>query len=115
MFDMFGQIAGLMKNAHQLQSRSKELKDRLRALLVEAESHDGVVVVVVSGDQKIQSMTLRDHGYGPEELAALISSTVNLALAQARERAASEVADLAKDLGIPGLQQTLNRFGFGTD
>ncbi|WP_437205177.1 YbaB/EbfC family nucleoid-associated protein [Planctomicrobium sp. SH664] len=114
MFQGLSNLAGLMKNAQQMQARAQELKQRLGEVQVSASVGGGMVRVEATGDQKITSIHVDPSLLDDREmLEDLLLSGVNQALEQAREAAATEMSKLAEGLGIPGIEDALSRFGFG--
>jgi len=114
MFEMFSMMTGLMKNAHLIPERAKELKQRLRESRVEATSERGLVQVVVSGELQVVSLTISPDATLPvSQIEQLVTSTVNQALAEARAKAAQEMATFADGLGVPGLSQVMSKLGLG--
>ncbi|HWL09661.1 MAG TPA: YbaB/EbfC family nucleoid-associated protein [Planctomicrobium sp.] len=114
MFDMLSNLAGLMKNAHLIQGRMKELKERLKEMRVEAASEQGLVRVIVTGELTVFSITISPEiSSDTPRVEALLEETLNRALIDARERAAREMAALTDGLGVPGLSQLVSKIGIG--
>ncbi len=114
MFEMFSNVAGLMKNAHLLQSRAQEFKQKLAEARVEAVSQGNLVRVVASGELKLVSITIDPQISSDVRLVEqLVLEASNTALGEARKIAAQEMAALTDGLGVPGLSQVMSRFGIG--
>lgn len=112
MFEALSAVTAIMKNAHLIQDRIKELKQRLQAMRVEAKSACQQVHVVVSGELKVISLKIAPEATNPvQSLEHLVTETVNTALVQARAKAAEELAKMGDGLGIPGLPQILKQIG----
>ncbi len=112
MFDQFkamGAVAGLMKNKERLQEAGEELKERLAAIRAEGEAGGGAVRTVASGDFKIVDVTVSAAAMAASDessvamLESLIAEAANEALYRARALAQAEVAQMANELGLPGM------------
>ncbi|SFH71268.1 YbaB/EbfC family nucleoid-associated protein [Planctomicrobium piriforme] len=117
MFEALSNLAGLMKNAQQIQGRAQDMQQRLGEMRVEAASDDGTVRVVVTGELQLASLNIAPEALSnPRQLEEQIVATVNQAMTTAKEAAAQEMASLADGLGMPGmpgLQQAMAKFGPG--
>lgn len=116
MFKGLSNLAGLMRQAREIQGRAAEMKERLADLRVEGSAGGGMVVVEASGDQQIQRCRIEASlltGGDQELLEDLVVLAVNQALDKAREAAAAEVQQLAGGLDLPDLNQALSSFGLG--
>ncbi|WP_437192570.1 YbaB/EbfC family nucleoid-associated protein [Planctomicrobium sp. SH527] len=103
-----------MKNLPLLQAKAQEMKSRLTDMRIEATSDCRLVTVVVSGELKVVSLSVSPHlATETLRMEILVRETTNVALVQAREAAAKEVAALAEGLGVPGLPQVMSKFGVG--
>lgn len=114
MFKGLSNLASLMANAGELQNKAAEMKQRIAAIRVEADSGGGMVRVTATGEFKIVSVTIEEtllQASDREMLEDLVQAATNQALELAREAASSEMAALAGGLGIPGLDEALSRFG----
>jgi DNA-binding YbaB/EbfC family protein len=116
MFQGLSNFANLMKQAREIQGRAAEMKERLARLRVEGSAGGGLVVVEVSGDQRLLACRIDPDliASGDRELLEdLIVSAVNQALDQAREATAAEVQELAGGLQLPGLADAFSNLGLG--
>ena len=116
MFKGLSNIAGLMKQARDIQSRAAEMKDRLSQLRVEGTAGGGMVVAEVSGDQRLLACRIEPSllASGDRELIEdLVTAAVNQALDRSREAAAEEMQRLAGGFDLPGLKETLSQMGLG--
>ena len=107
-------LASLMANAGQLQSKAAEMQERMAAVRVEGTAGGGMVKVEASGQQKILSINVEESllvNPDKEMLEDLLLSATNQALDLAKQAAASEMSSLAGGLGIPGLDEALSKFG----
>ncbi|MEZ6056360.1 MAG: YbaB/EbfC family nucleoid-associated protein [Planctomycetaceae bacterium] len=117
MFKGLSQIAGLMKNARDIQARAAEMKDKLASIRVEGASGGGMITVVATGDQKIISCRIEPSllvSPDAEVLEDLIVAACNQALDKAKAAAAEQMQSLAGGLDIPGLDETMKNLGLGS-
>ncbi len=99
----FGNPQKLMK---QLQQTQERIQQEISALSIEASSGGGMVRVTMSGEKKIQSLTIdpevvtRDD---VEMLQDLILTAVNEATHKVDQTVQEKIGGLAGGLKIPGL------------
>jgi DNA-binding YbaB/EbfC family protein len=55
---MKGQLAGLMRQAQQMQDKLKKAQDALAELTVEGQSGSGLVKVLMTGKHQLRSVTI---------------------------------------------------------
>lgn len=99
MLDKFKQVYELQKKAREIQ---KELKDTE----IEAKSDDGMVAVVMNGEQHLVDIKIDDAALSDK--AALEKTLVKVmseAISQAQALAAEKTKSVMKDLGVnlPGM------------
>ena len=114
MFRGLADMANLLRNAQDLQSRAGEMRERLAAVRVEGTAGGGMVTVTASGEQKIVRVQIEPsliESGDTDMVESLIESACNQALEQAKKAAAEEMSQLADGMGIPGIQEALSRFG----
>ena len=105
MKGMMGGMAGLMKQANQMQLKMKKLQEELATREFTGTSGGGAVTAKVNGENKVLSLTI-----DPEVLKAgdaemmqdLVVSAVNDALKSAKETSSQEMAKITGGLNIPG-------------
>lgn len=116
MLKGLGNLASLLKQAHQIRERMSELQASLAAVRVEAQSGGGMVRVEANGQQRILAChidpTLLETG-DREMLEDLVVAAVNQALDKAREAGAQEMQRLAESMNLPGLGEAFGQMGFG--
>ncbi len=101
----FGNPQKLMK---QLQQTQERIQQEISALSIEASSGGGMVRVTMSGEKKIQSLTIdpevvtRDD---VEMLQDLILTAVNEATHKVDQTVQEKIGGLAGGLKIPGLTE----------
>jgi len=93
--------AGMMQQLQQLQQQMEVAQEALTQETVTATVGGGVITVVATGDQLIQSITINPdvlEDGDAEMLQDLILTAVNSALDQSRELAAERLGPLAGGL-----------------
>jgi hypothetical protein len=116
MFKGLSNLAGLMKQAREMQSRAAEMKERLAGLRIEGTAGGGMVTVEVTGDQRVTGCRIEPSLFasGDREMVEdLLLAAVNQALDRSREAAASEMQALAGGLDLPGMNEALSSLGLG--
>ena len=99
---MLRQLQGIQQNLAKAQ-------EEIAAMTVEATAGGGVVTVVVSGERRVQSITINPEVVDPEDvemLQDLVVAAINQGLEQVDEVAAEKMNDATGGLagmGIPGL------------
>jgi nucleoid-associated protein EbfC len=97
----------LLKQAQQMQAEMAKAQEELAGETVEASAGGGSVKVTMSGDLKLQEITIAPEAIDPEDpelLQDMVSAAVNEALRSAQELAASRMGGIAgTGGGLPGL------------
>jgi DNA-binding YbaB/EbfC family protein len=89
-----------------LQQKMLETQESLANETVEVSAGGGAVTVVITGQQKIQSISISSEAISAgdvEMLQDLILAAVNEAIDKSQQLAASRMGALAGGLGLPGL------------
>ena len=98
-------LAGLMKQASQMQSKMAEMQAKLEEMEVEGSSGAGMVTVVLSGKNALKRMTIDPKLADPAEIEMLQDLLV-AAHADARrkleEQTAAEMEKVTGGLQLPG-------------
>ena len=99
-----GDIAGLMKQAGEMQEKMKAVQADIAELISEGEAGGGLVRVVVKGKGEVTAVNvdptiLREDS--KEIVEDLLLQAVNDALTKASERAKSRLAEVTDGLPIP--------------
>lgn len=105
MKGMMGGMAGLMKQANQMQMKMKKLQEELATREFTGTSGGGAVTAKVNGDNKILSLTINPEvvkSGDVEMLQDLVTSAVNDALKVAKETSSQEMSKITGGLSIPG-------------
>ncbi|MFN8390088.1 MAG: YbaB/EbfC family nucleoid-associated protein [Bdellovibrionota bacterium] len=100
-----GGLGKMFEQAMKLQENMSKLQEDLEHQELEASAGGGMVVVKVSGGQKILSLKIDPSVVNPndiEMLQDLIQAAVNEAIRKSRDLMKSEMSKLTGGLPIPG-------------
>ena len=95
-----------INQARQLKAKFDQAQKELKRMQVEGEAGEGVVKVVVNGEQRIVSVSIAPEATNPKnvkQLEQLILKAVNDAQEKAQKAAAQQLKELTGGLRIPGL------------
>ena len=94
----------MMRQAQQLQAKLEKVQEELETLTVEGSSGGGVVKIVMSGKQVVESVTIDpDAAEDVDLLQDLVAAAVNDAFTKTQELAAQKMSAVTGGLKIPGL------------
>lgn len=96
---MLRQLQGLQENLLKAQ-------EEVAAMTIETSAGGGAVTVSVSGERRIQSITIQPEVVDPEDiemLQDLIMAAVNQALEQVEQAATEKMGAVTGGLGLPGI------------
>ena len=114
MLDKITGLAQMIKQARDLPQRMADSRARLEKLTIECSTPDGQVKVIATGTQRIRQIVIGDAlmktGDGVV-IADRVTATVNRALDEARQMAVKNMASLADEMQLPGLEQALTEMG----
>ena len=100
-----GDMAKLMKQAQEMQSKMAEAQERMTAIEAEGSAGAGMVKAVASAEGELKSLTvdpsLLDGSHEREVLEDLIVAAVNDAARKAREAGQAEMAKVTEGLALP--------------
>ena len=105
MKGMMGGMAGLMKQANQMQMKMKKLQEELATREFTGTSGGGAVSVKVNGDSKVLSITINPEvvkAGDAEMLQDMVVSAVNDALKTAKDTSSQEMSKITGGMNIPG-------------
>jgi len=105
MKGMMGGMAGLMKQANQMQLKMKKLQEELATREFSGTSGGGAVTAKVTGDNKVVGININPEvlkSGDVEMLQDLVASAVNDALKVAKETSTQEMSKITGGLSIPG-------------
>lgn len=95
----------LLRQAQQLQNKLAKAQEELASMIVEGSSGGGVVKVVMTGQQKVQSVKVAPEAVNPQEVELLedmIMAAINDALQRSQEMAQKKLSAVS-GIKIPGL------------
>ena len=94
----------MMKQARKMQAELEKAQGEVALLVAEASAGGGVVKVVATGDQRIQSITIDPAVVDPEDvemLQDLVLAATNDALIQVSELANARLNAVTGGLNLP--------------
>ena len=93
---------GMLKQVQQMQAKMAAVQAELATTNVEASAGGGVVTAVVTGDQRVVSVTISPDVIGDADmLPDLIVAAINEALDRSRALAAEKMQAVTAGLGLP--------------
>ena len=93
----------MMRQAQKQLAQLQKIQEELETLIVEGSAGGGVIKVMMSGKQVIDSVTIDPEAVEDVELLQdLVAAAVNDALAKAQELAAQKMGPLTGGMKIPG-------------
>ncbi len=105
---MFGNFMG------DLEARQKEMKEKLAAIIVEAEAGDGAIKVKANANKEILNLDIDREAIDmddTEQMEDLLLVAINRALELAKEKEQNEAQTILKDMLPPGLGGLGGMFG----
>jgi len=100
---MKGQIAGLMKQAQQMQENLKKAQEEIAAMEVEGQAGAGMVKVVMTGRHDVKRVSIDPSlmSEDKEMLEDLIAAAVNDAVRRVEAATQEKMGNVAGGLGLP--------------
>jgi len=101
-----GAKGGLAGQLQAMQKQMLEAQEALGEKTVEVTAGGGAIKVIMTGHQKLQSITIDPEVVNPEDvemLQDLIVAAVNEAVEASQNLAADELGSISGGLNIPGL------------
>ena len=100
---MKGQLAGLMKQAQQMQENLKKAQEEIAGMEIEGQAGAGMVKVVMTGrhDVKRVSIDLSLMSEDKDMLEDLIAAAVNDAVRRVEAATQEKMGGLTSGLGLP--------------
>mgnify|MGYP003338169115 CR=1 FL=1 len=99
-----GQLAGLMKQAQQMQER---LQKQMAELRIEATAGGGMVTVTVNGAKQVLALKIDPEVVSKDDvemLQDLVLAAINDAHRKADETLSQQMSGLMGGMGIPGMR-----------
>lgn len=118
MFKGLGDLASMMKQAKEMQSRMAEMQEQLTRLRIKGSAGGGMVVIETNGKQDVLNCSIDPtllEGGDCEMLEDLVVSAMNDAVSKSREAAAEAMQEAAGGLNLPGMGDALSQLGLGPD
>lgn len=99
---MKGGIAGLMKQAQQMQENMKKVQDQLASVEVEGQSGAGMVKVLMTCKYDVRRVTIDDSVMDDKEmLEDLLAAAVNDAVRRVESTTQEKMAGFTAGLNLP--------------
>lgn len=114
MFKGLANLAQIMKQAQEAQSRMGELKERLGRLTVEGAAGGRLVTVEMNGHQEVLGCRIDESLLRPEDremVEDLVVAATNEALRKVKEAAAGEFSQLAGGMDLGAMKDMLGGLG----
>lgn len=105
MKNMAGGMAGIMKQANQMQLKMKKLQEELAHREFSGTSGGGAVSVKVNGDNKVLSLIIDPEvmkDSDTEMLQDMLISAINDAIKTAKETSSQEMSKITGGMNLPG-------------
>ena len=100
----------MMRQAQRLQAQLQKIQEELETLTVEGTAGGGVVKVVMTGKQVVESVSINPEAAEDVDLLQdLVAAAVNDAFTKTQELASEKMGPLAGGLNIPGLGERVAR------
>lgn len=97
-------IRQAQRQAQRLQEQMEQIQEELETITVEGSAGGGVVKVVMSGKQVVESVTIDPEAAEELDLLQdLVAAAVNDAFTKAQEIASQKMSVVTGGLNIPGL------------
>jgi hypothetical protein len=100
---MKGQLAGLMKQAQQMQENMRKLQEQLASVEVEGQSGAGLVKVVMTCKHDVKRVSIDPSLLGDDRdmLEDLVAAAVNDAVRRAEATTQEKMAGITSGMGLP--------------
>jgi DNA-binding YbaB/EbfC family protein len=100
---MKGQIAGLMKQAQQMQENLKKAQEEIAAMEVEGQAGAGMVKVTMTGRHDVKRVSIDPSLMGDDKdmLEDLIAAAVNDAVRRVETVTQEKMGGLTSGFGLP--------------
>lgn len=97
------ELAEAFKKAQQVQEGAKKLQEELEQMEIEGQSEDGLVKVVLNGNQEPRRVEISPDalGKGAEALSATVAAAMQDAYLKSTATMRSRMEELTSGLGIP--------------
>ena len=99
-------ISSLMKQAQEMQSKMRDVQEKLSKMTITGSAGGGMVEVVVNGQGDVVSVKIEDPLISVDEkdmLQDLIASATNDGIRKAKELSKQEMGNLTAGMNLPDL------------
>lgn len=94
----------MMRQAQKLQAQLEKVQEELETLTVEGSAGGGVIKIVMTGKQVVESVSIDPEAMEDADLLQdLVAAAVNDAFSKTQELAAQKMGAITGGLKIPGL------------
>ncbi len=99
------ELASAFQKAQQVQEGAKKLQEELETMVVEGKSDDGLVTVMLSGNQEPRGVNIAPEAMekGAEALSALVTEAMTNAYRTSTDTMRSRMEELTAGLQLPGM------------
>lgn len=99
------ELTEAFKKAQQVQQDAKRLQEELEAMEIAGQDAEGIVTVVVSGNQEPRRVEISPAALGKdtEALSAIVFEAMQSAYAKSTETMRERMEQLTSGLNLPGL------------
>jgi DNA-binding YbaB/EbfC family protein len=112
MLQGLGNLAGMLKQAKELQGKMKEMQEEMATRRFEAQSGGGMVQVAVNGKGELVTVKIDPQAVSDVEmLEDLVKAAVNAGQTRAREALQEEMAKMTGGMNLPGLSNLMGGGG----
>jgi len=99
-------FGGIVKQAQAMQQKMARLQEEMENVRVQSSVGGGMVTAVVTGKQRLVSLTIDKKAVDPEDvemLQDLVMSAVNEAVKKSQELMQQEMSKVTGGFNLPGL------------
>lgn len=99
------ELQDAFQKAQQVQQGAQALQEELEKMEIEGKSEDGLVKVVMSGNQEPRNVEIAPEALekGVETLSASVTEAMKAAYAESTETMRAKMEELTSGLNLPGL------------
>jgi DNA-binding YbaB/EbfC family protein len=99
------ELADAFKKAQEVQAGAQQLQNELEQMEIEGTSEDGLVKVVMSGNQEPRRVEISPEAMnsGAEALSASVSAAMKSAYEQSTDLMRGRMEELTSGLNLPGM------------
>ncbi|MFN0317930.1 MAG: YbaB/EbfC family nucleoid-associated protein [Burkholderiales bacterium] len=98
-----GQLAGLMKQAQQMQDNMRKMQEQLASMEVEGQAGAGMVKVVMTCQHDVKRVTIDPSVMGDDKdmLEDLVAAAINDAVRRVETTKQEKMGGMTAGLGLP--------------